>query len=792
METRGSLNYQWNIRDQLGQGATGAVFKGRHKKTGETYAIKVSNNFGMMRPVEIRRREYDVLLKLHHENIVKIFATEVEIRGQNEIIVMELCSGGSLFTMLENPSNAYGLQEDEFKQVVKDVVAGMKHLREQGIVHRDLKPGNIMRVAKDDGSFVYKLTDFGAAKELEGSEEFMSIYGTEEYLHPDLYERGVLRKHGNKAFSATVDLWSIGVTFYHIATGQLPFRPYGGRQNKVTMYEITSKKKPGIISGVQKSEGEEIEWSDKLPEHTRLSQGLKVLFTPVLAGALESEPCSTSMSFEQFFASVQDILTRKVIDIYSVHSACFHKIYMKPNETFAKFQELIAVQTGVSARQQMLMFKYEEFRPDPMAPASSYPNTTEDSFMVMIGGDSILPDRLNFFKIPKMPNVPEEGTDRESDASVAKIMTTRAHYCKYAVELYTRATKAMLLTVESVIKNLKKVMMLYISSCKQVESQSIALNQTCDVCCSSHDHLVGIFDALVSQFTEPQDKIESLQEKIQTIKKWTDAKRQSEKELHKINEGLQQFRDLISSVVEKDRFLPFLEEFRSDTEKEKFFNLVSTYTRNTADIYTLFRKDKHQRRLTVADEQRHAFDRKKIVVQCEKITRVTDDALGQRSQLHAKLIHWLSEVDACTEEAENLQNSFVVHTEAMEAHRLSLQTLQEQCQVKSKEILQEIQQLQSLTTSNAASHPGSSSPVLNGHEEQEEQILTDTMQALGYELDTLSHITTASLGTAKDNTAQIERLVSGLIKSYESMNDHLTKNFEQLVEAVRGEADHLQ
>ena len=46
------------------------------------------------------------------------------MRGQNEIIVMELCSGGSLFTMLENPSNAYGLQEDEFKQVVKDVGEG--------------------------------------------------------------------------------------------------------------------------------------------------------------------------------------------------------------------------------------------------------------------------------------------------------------------------------------------------------------------------------------------------------------------------------------------------------------------------------------------------------------------------------------------------------------------------------------------------------------------------------------------------------------------------------------------
>ena len=44
-----------------------------------------------------------------------------QIRSQNEIIVMELCSGGSLFTLLESPANAYGFQEDDFKQVVKDV-----------------------------------------------------------------------------------------------------------------------------------------------------------------------------------------------------------------------------------------------------------------------------------------------------------------------------------------------------------------------------------------------------------------------------------------------------------------------------------------------------------------------------------------------------------------------------------------------------------------------------------------------------------------------------------------------
>ena len=55
-------------------------------------------------------------------------------------------------------------------------VAGMNHLRENGIVHRDIKPGNIMRVIGEDGQSVYKLTDFGAARELEDDEQFVSLW----------------------------------------------------------------------------------------------------------------------------------------------------------------------------------------------------------------------------------------------------------------------------------------------------------------------------------------------------------------------------------------------------------------------------------------------------------------------------------------------------------------------------------------------------------------------------------------------------------------------------------------
>lgn len=90
---------------------------------------------------------------------------------------MELCTGGSLFNILDDPENTYGLQEEEFLLVVEHLTAGMKHLRDNNLVHRDLKPGNIMKFITDDGSTVYKLTDFGAARELDEDEQFVSLYG---------------------------------------------------------------------------------------------------------------------------------------------------------------------------------------------------------------------------------------------------------------------------------------------------------------------------------------------------------------------------------------------------------------------------------------------------------------------------------------------------------------------------------------------------------------------------------------------------------------------------------------
>lgn len=311
-----------------------------------------------MRPADVQMREFEALKKVNHENIVKLLAIEEDQEGRGKVIVMELCTGGSLFNILDDPENSYGLPEHEFLLVLEHLCAGMKHLRDNKLVHRDLKPGNIMKFISEDGQTIYKLTDFGAARELEDNQPFASLYGTEEYLHPDLYERAVLRKSIQRSFTANVDLWSIGVTLYHVATGNLPFRPYGGRKNRETMHQITTKKASGVISGLQLAENGPIEWSTTLPPHAHLSQGLKTLVTPLLAGLLEENRDKT-WSFDRFFQEVTLILRKRVIHVFFMNRTSSIEVFLEPEEQIDNFRERIFLQTEVPLEKQILLFNNE-------------------------------------------------------------------------------------------------------------------------------------------------------------------------------------------------------------------------------------------------------------------------------------------------------------------------------------------------------------------------------------------------------------------------------------------------
>ncbi|XP_066114347.1 serine/threonine-protein kinase TBK1 isoform X3 [Saccopteryx bilineata] len=367
-------NHLWLLSDILGQGATANVFRGRHKKTGDLFAIKVFNNISFLRPVDVQMREFEVLKKLNHKNIVKLFAIEEETTTRHKVLIMEFCPCGSLYTVLEEPSNAYGLPESEFLIVLRDVVGGMNHLRENGIVHRDIKPGNIMRVIGEDGQSVYKLTDFGAARELEDDEQFVSLYGTEEYLHPDMYERAVLRKDHQKKYGATVDLWSIGVTFYHAATGSLPFRPFEGpRRNKEVMYKIITGKPSGAISGVQKAENGPIDWSGDMPVSCSLSR-----------------------------ATV--------------------------------FHELVYKQTKIASTNQELIYEGRRLVLEPGRLVQHFPKTTEENPIFIVSREPLSTIGLIYEKI-SLPKV-HPRYDLDGDASMAKAITGVVCYaCRIASTL---------------------------------------------------------------------------------------------------------------------------------------------------------------------------------------------------------------------------------------------------------------------------------------------------------------------------------------------------------------------
>uniref|UniRef100_A0A7N6BUK7 Protein kinase domain-containing protein n=1 Tax=Anabas testudineus TaxID=64144 RepID=A0A7N6BUK7_ANATE len=409
-----TTNYLWLISDLLGQGATANVYRGRHKKTGDLYAVKVFNNLSFLRPLDVQMREFEVLKKLNHKNIVKLFAVEEESNTRHKVLVMEYCPCGSLYTVLEESSNAYGLPEDEFLIVLHDVVAGMNHLREYGIVHRDIKPGNIMRVIGEDGRSVYKLTDFGAARELEDDEQFVSLYGTEEYLHPDMYERAVLRKDHQKKYGATVDLWSIGVTFYHAATGSLPFRPFEGpRRNKEVMYKIITEKPSGTISGHQKCENGKIEWSTEMPVSCILGPERRTLGWKQKA---DQEKC---WGFDQFFAETNDILHRTVVYVFSLQQATLHHVYIHEYNTASLFQELLSRRTSISLHNQELLYEGRRLILDPNRQAKTFPKTSRDNPIMLVSRESVTTVGL-IFEDPSPPKV-QPRYDLDLDASYAKV-----------------------------------------------------------------------------------------------------------------------------------------------------------------------------------------------------------------------------------------------------------------------------------------------------------------------------------------------------------------------------------
>lgn len=223
--------------------------------------------------------------KAAHKNVVQYLGLEsIESNISQRVLALELCDG-LLQNLIDQAPN--GLAPPVFFCVARDIINAIEHLHSLQILHRDIKPDNVMfKVSKNEK--VFKLGDFGFARELQSDETYNTIYGTPEYIHPVAFAKYYHSKIGIPApkelLSERHEWWSIGVTLYETATGELPFVPKKkARGDPKTMYTMISTKEDGVIAATE-CEGGQIVWMKEFPESCQIENRKVVKF---LAGLLK-------------------------------------------------------------------------------------------------------------------------------------------------------------------------------------------------------------------------------------------------------------------------------------------------------------------------------------------------------------------------------------------------------------------------------------------------------------------------------------------------------------------------
>ncbi len=202
------------VEGVIGEGGMATVYRATHKLVDRPCAVKVMNPAMASDPTvrERFRREAKAAQSLAHPNVIEIF-DQGETADSTPYIVMELLRGKTLADLVAKGPLAMARSVPIMIQVSR----GIARAHDLGIVHRDLKPENIFICSRDDGTDLVKILDFGIARSRSDSRltNAGELFGTPQYLAPE-------RITGGEA-GPSVDLYALGVIFFEISTGKLPF-----------------------------------------------------------------------------------------------------------------------------------------------------------------------------------------------------------------------------------------------------------------------------------------------------------------------------------------------------------------------------------------------------------------------------------------------------------------------------------------------------------------------------------------------------------------------------------------
>ena len=217
---------QLQILECLGRGGMGVVYKARQPRLDRFVALKILAREKEKDPRFAERftREAQALAKLNHPNIVTVYDFG-EADGLYYLL-MEFVDGMSLRQLLQTRK----LAPEEALTIVPAICEALQYAHQQGIVHRDIKPENILL----DKQGRVKIADFGIAKLLGTDGRVASltgeqqVVGTPHYMAPEQVEKPGTVDH-------RADIFSLGVVFYEMLTGELPLGKFAPPSRMVKM-----------------------------------------------------------------------------------------------------------------------------------------------------------------------------------------------------------------------------------------------------------------------------------------------------------------------------------------------------------------------------------------------------------------------------------------------------------------------------------------------------------------------------------------------------------------------------
>ncbi|MDO4287674.1 MAG: Stk1 family PASTA domain-containing Ser/Thr kinase [Eubacterium sp.] len=212
------LNNRYEIIELIGRGGMAYVYKAKDLKLNRFVAVKVLREEYTENEQFIKKfdRESQAAAGLSHPNIVSVY--DVGVEDDIYYIIMEYVDGITLKQYLNKKGH---LEYKEATRFVIDVANALKCAHEHKIIHRDIKPHNIL-LTRD---LVPKVADFGIARAITSSTVTMTnqTMGSVHYISPEQARGGFVDERS--------DLYSLGIMYYELLTGQLPF----DEENTVTI-----------------------------------------------------------------------------------------------------------------------------------------------------------------------------------------------------------------------------------------------------------------------------------------------------------------------------------------------------------------------------------------------------------------------------------------------------------------------------------------------------------------------------------------------------------------------------